>query len=67
MAQALRYGVIGTGMMGIEHITLRFFEAATHGAPVAVTAEDCLRAVEIAAAAEQSARERRPIELRGST
>lgn len=48
-----------------EH--LRFFEAATRGAPVEVTAEDGLRAVEIGAAAEQSARERRPIELGGST
>jgi predicted dehydrogenase len=48
-----------------EH--LRFFEAATRGAPVEVTAEDGLRAVEIGAAAELSARERRPIELGGKT
>jgi len=46
-----------------EHV--RFFEAATRGAPVEVTAEDGLRAVEIGAAAEQSAQERRPIELTG--
>jgi predicted dehydrogenase len=45
-----------------EHV--RFFEAATRGAPVEVTAEDGLRAVEIGAAAERSAAERRPIELR---
>ena len=44
-----------------EHV--RFFEAATRGAPVEVTAEDGLRAVEIGAAAEQSAKEARPIEL----
>jgi myo-inositol 2-dehydrogenase / D-chiro-inositol 1-dehydrogenase len=44
-----------------EHV--RFFEAATRGSRVEVTAEDGLRAVEIGAAAEQSARERRPIEL----
>jgi predicted dehydrogenase len=44
-----------------EHV--RFFEAAAHGAPVEVTAEDGLRAVEIGAAAERSAVERRPIEL----
>ena len=44
---------------------LRFFEAATRGAPVEVTAQDGLRAVELGAAAERSARERRPIELEG--
>ena len=44
-----------------EH--LRFFEAATRGAPVEVTAEDGLRAVELGAAAEQSAKAGRPVEL----
>jgi hypothetical protein len=48
-----------------EH--LRFFEAATRGGPVEVTAEDGLRAVELGAAAELSARERRPVELGGET
>jgi predicted dehydrogenase len=46
---------------------LRFFEAATRGAPVEVTAADGLAAVELGAAAERSARERRPIELGGTT
>jgi myo-inositol 2-dehydrogenase / D-chiro-inositol 1-dehydrogenase len=45
----------------------RFFAAVTRGAPVEVAAEDGLRAVELGAAAEQSARERRPIELGGKT
>jgi predicted dehydrogenase len=45
----------------------RFYEAAARGAPVEVTAEDGLAAVEIGAAAERSARERRPIELGGDT
>jgi len=43
----------------------RFFAAATRGAAVEVTALDGLRAVEIGAAAEQSAREGRPIALGG--
>ncbi len=47
-----------------EH--LRFFEAVVRGAPVEVTAEDGLRAVEIGAAAERSAQAGRPIELGGS-
>ena len=51
------------GSTWYEHV--RFFEAATRGAPVEVTAEDGLRAVEIGAAAEQSARERRPVKLGG--
>jgi predicted dehydrogenase len=46
---------------------LRFFEAATRGAPVEVTAADGLAAVELGAAAEQSARERRAVELGGTT
>jgi len=46
-----------------EH--LRFFEAATRGAPVEVTAEDGLCAVEIGAAAEQSAKDGRPVDLGG--
>jgi len=41
----------------------RFFAAATRGAPVEVTAEDGLRAVEIGLAAEQSVRSARPIAL----
>jgi myo-inositol 2-dehydrogenase/D-chiro-inositol 1-dehydrogenase len=45
----------------------RFFVAVTRGAPVEVTAQDGLRAVELGAAAEQSARERRPVELGGTT
>jgi predicted dehydrogenase len=44
----------------------RFFAAVTRGAPVEVTAEDGLAAVEIGLAAEQSVREARPIAL-GST
>jgi predicted dehydrogenase len=47
-----------------EH--LRFFEAVTRGAAVEVTAEDGLRAVEIGAAAEQSAKAGRPIDLTAS-
>jgi predicted dehydrogenase len=46
-----------------EHV--RFFEAAMRGAPVEVTPEDGLRAVELGAAAEQSAREGRPLALGG--
>jgi predicted dehydrogenase len=45
----------------------RFFAAVVHGAPVEVTAEDGLRAVEIGAAAEQSVREARPIALGRAT
>jgi hypothetical protein len=41
----------------------RFFAAVTRGAPVEVSAEDGLRAVEIGAAAEQSAKEGRPVGL----
>ncbi len=44
-----------------EHV--RFFAAVTEGAPVEVTAEDGLRAVEIGAAAERSVQEGRPIAL----
>jgi predicted dehydrogenase len=47
-----------------EH--LRFFESVVRGAAVEVTAEDGLRAVELGAAAERSARERRPVELGGA-
>ena len=43
---------------------LRFFDAVTRGARVEVSAEDGLRAVAIGAAAEKSAREKRPVEMR---
>jgi predicted dehydrogenase len=43
---------------------LRFFDAVTKGARVEVTAEDGLRAVAMGAAAELSARAKRPVELR---
>jgi predicted dehydrogenase len=39
----------------------RFFAAVVHGAPVEVSAEDGLRAVELGAAAERSVKEARPI------
>ncbi len=42
---------------------LRFFDAATRGARVEVTAEDGLRAVALGIAAERSVAERRPVEL----
>jgi predicted dehydrogenase len=45
----------------------RFFAAVTQGAPVEVTAEDGLRAVEIGAAAERSVKEGRPVALEGRT
>jgi len=43
---------------------LRFYDAVTTGARVEVSAEDGLRAVAIGAAAELSAREKRPVEMR---
>jgi predicted dehydrogenase len=43
---------------------LRFFEAATRGAPVEVSADDGLRAVAMGVAAERSAAERRVVEMR---
>jgi predicted dehydrogenase len=43
---------------------LRFFDAVTRGARVEVSAEDGLRAVAIGVAAELSAREKRPVEMR---
>jgi predicted dehydrogenase len=43
----------------------RFFAAVTRGAPVEVTAEDGLRAVEIGAAAERSVTEGCPVALEG--
>jgi predicted dehydrogenase len=45
----------------------RFFAAVVRGAPVEVTAEDGLRAVEIGAAAEQSVKEGRPVALGGTS
>jgi predicted dehydrogenase len=42
---------------------LRFFDAVTRGARVEVSAEDGLRAVAMGAAAETSARERRPVAM----
>ena len=44
----------------------RFFAAVTRGAPVEVTAEDGLRAVEIGAAAERSVKEGHPVLLEGA-
>jgi hypothetical protein len=49
-----------------DRLRYRFFEAATRGAPVEVTAEDGLRAVEIGDAAEQSARQVDPSSWEGT-
>jgi myo-inositol 2-dehydrogenase/D-chiro-inositol 1-dehydrogenase len=60
--------LLGIGFHGSTyHEHERFFAAVTRGAPVEVTAEDGLRAVELGAAAERSAQQRRPIELGGAT
>ena len=45
----------------------RFFAAVVRGAPVEVSAEDGLRAVEIGVAAEESVKEARPIALGRAT
>lgn len=55
-----RYGIVGTGMMGIEHLcNLRLVEGAR------VTAIADPHAVALGPAAESSVAERCPVELRG--
>jgi predicted dehydrogenase len=61
MSDLIRYGVIGTGMMGFEH--LAFQRAIREDRAPEVSVRDGLLAVALGLAAERSAEEHRPVEL----